>query len=79
MASGRPIIYAVRDPNDPVQAAHAGVSIEPGDAVAMAGAIRAMIELSPAQRIAMGRSGFQYALTMYDVNRHAEALEAALT
>ena len=78
MASGRPIIYAVRDPNDPVRAAHAGVSIEPGDAVAMAGAIRAMIEMSPAQRTAMGQSGLLYARSVYDVNRHAEALEAAL-
>ncbi|MBC8529562.1 glycosyltransferase family 4 protein [Christensenellaceae bacterium NSJ-44] len=54
MMAARPILYAVQAANNEVEMAGGGITIEPGDARALAEAIRTLQQMEPSQRDAMG-------------------------
>jgi glycosyltransferase involved in cell wall biosynthesis len=59
-ASGRPVVFSGNAPNDFVADAKAGYSIPPEDASAMADVFVKFLEMSPAERAAMGKNGRKY-------------------
>ena len=77
MMSARPVIHAVRAWNDPVAEAGCGLSIPPGQPLAIADAIRRMQRLGAGQRAEMGRNGRAFALSHYDYRVLAQQYLAA--
>lgn len=59
-AAARPIVIASNAANNPVEEAGAGVTVHPGDPVALAKAIASLVALPADQRAAMGRAGRAY-------------------
>ena len=60
MAASRPIILAAAAANDPVRDAACGLTVEPDDAAALAGAIRSLRALTPSERARLGANGREY-------------------
>ncbi|MEO7665071.1 MAG: glycosyltransferase family 4 protein [Candidatus Limnocylindrales bacterium] len=78
MASGLPIVFACATPFDPVAEARAGLSVTPGDAGQLAGAILELAGATASSREAMGRRGQAYVASHHDIARLAERLDALL-
>lgn len=78
LAAGKPLILAGRPRNNIVAEADCGLSVPPGDPLALAGAILRMRSLPPAEREAMGRRGRRHMEEEYDIRRLAERLEGCL-
>lgn len=78
LASGRPVLFAVNSPNDPVADADAGVSIPPEDPKAMAGAIKSLLAMTPEQRRCLGENAKRYAQAHYDTKKLVRQLESVL-
>lgn len=66
MASGRPIVSAVKAGNDPVDEARCGVSVSPEDPNALASAILQLSSLSEARRSVLGANGSSYVRENHD-------------
>jgi glycosyltransferase involved in cell wall biosynthesis len=77
-ASGRPVIFSGTAPNDPVSESGAGFSIPPEDPDAMVGALQKLLEMSPAERIEMGRRGRRYVENEFDMRKLAGRMESLL-
>ncbi len=67
LAAGRPIVFFGRSSYDPVAEAKAGFSVPPGDPPAIADAIEKLIDLSPAERKAMGGRGREYLMDNHNI------------
>ena len=63
MMAGKPVIFAIDAPNDPVAAAKCGISIPPEDSDAIADAAEKLAQTAPADRKAMGTRGKAYVLS----------------
>lgn len=79
LASGRPMIFSGRTPNDPAASSGAGFSVPPENPVAMAGALERFLELSPGERIEMGKRGRRYVERENDIPKLVERMESLLT
>ena len=77
-ASGRPIVFAAKTPNNPVADANAGISIPPDDPKAMVAAIKTILSMLPEKRRIMGENGRKYAEIHFDVSLLAKKLENIL-
>ncbi len=75
---GRPVVFGVRSYNDPVSEAGAGFSVAPEDAPAMAEALRRLVEMSPAERSALGRKGRDFIESRHSHEILGRQLEEAL-
>ncbi len=62
MMSGRPIVFSAKAGNDPVAEADCGITVPPGDAAAIAEAVRNLAALPAGERSAMGASGREFIL-----------------
>ena len=60
MAASRPIILAAQAANDIVADAGCGITVPPGDPVALAQAIRDLRALTPEERARLGTNGRAY-------------------
>lgn len=78
LAGRRPIVMASAAVNDPVRDAGAGITVPPGDPVALAGAIRRMVELPLSERMLMGAAGRRYVEQNNDFKMLAGKLAATL-
>jgi glycosyltransferase involved in cell wall biosynthesis len=75
LAAGRPIVASVRgEAARVVTEAGAGLACDPGDASALAAAIRTMAGLSSAERAAMGAAGREYFTEHFDLDRQMRSL-----
>lgn len=77
-AAGRPIIMASSAANNPVEEAGAGITLRPGDPVALAKAIASLVVLPTDQRAAMGRAGRRYVEKNHDFRILAKKLAVTL-
>lgn len=77
-ASGRPVIFSGKAPNDLVAEAGSGFSIPPEEPEAMARALEKMIEMSPTERIDMGKRGRKYIETKFDMSVLGDRMEELL-
>jgi glycosyltransferase involved in cell wall biosynthesis len=77
MSAGRPIIFAVNSPNNPVAGAEAGLTIPPEDPIALAQAVLELLAKSPEERIQMGKNGRAYVERNHSVEVLAGRLESA--
>jgi len=66
MMAGKPVIHAVEAGNDLVAESGCGISIPPEDPVAIAEAIKKLIDMSPLEREEMGRRGREYVIKNHD-------------
>jgi glycosyltransferase involved in cell wall biosynthesis len=78
LASARPIVFFGNSSYDPVAIAEAGISLPPGDAVALASAIERLVGMSPKERVAMGERGRAYLLEHHTIPALTDRLLAAL-
>jgi glycosyltransferase involved in cell wall biosynthesis len=78
LASGRPVIFSGNAPNDPVAESGAGFSIPPEDPEAMAGALQKLLDMSPAERLEMGKRGRRYVENVFDIKKLTERMEILL-
>lgn len=79
LASARPIIFSGNAPNDPVVESGAGFSVPPEDPDAMAVALLKLLEMSPAERVELGRLGRCYVEKEFDTRKLAERMELLLS
>ncbi len=79
MAAGRPVVFAVNTPIDPVADAGAGVRADPSSPESLAAAMEGIAALSRAEREAMGRRGRQYVEEHHDVEGLAARFGSALS
>ena len=77
-ASARPVIFAGNAPNDPVAESGAGFSIPPERPDMMAEALLKYLDMSPADRIAMGKRGQEWVKTNFDMETLAARMESLL-
>jgi glycosyltransferase involved in cell wall biosynthesis len=77
-ASARPAIFSGNAPNDPIAESCGGVSIPPENPTEMAGALRSILDLTPIERIAMGKRGQEYVKNNFDMGKLAERMELLL-
>lgn len=67
LASGRPIVMAALMANDVVSEAQAGVTVPPGDSMALAEGILSIYSMSASERSQLGANGRAYAEKHYDI------------
>ena len=69
LAAARPVIFCCSSSNNPVEEAGAGLTVPPGDPVALADAVRALRDMPVEKRNSMGRAGrsFVESCHAYDV------------
>lgn len=78
LISGRPIIFAAKSRNNPVNEANAGITVPPENPESLAQAIMELIATEPHERIRMGKNGLEYVKKYYDIRVLADRLEALL-
>jgi glycosyltransferase involved in cell wall biosynthesis len=79
LAAGRPVLFAVNTPVNPVADADAGFAANPNSAQEIAAAMKRIAALSPSERREMGARGRAYVERHHDVNVLADRFAAALT
>jgi len=62
MMAGRPVVIAIDVENSPVDEARCGITVSPGDSVAVAQAVLRLTSLTAKERAAMGQSGREFIL-----------------
>ena len=78
MSVRRPVLYAMGTEYSPVDAAEAGISVEPSDARAIADAMKAFASATGPEREQMGHNGRAYVEHYHGFGRLGERLEALL-
>ena len=78
MAVGRPVLLASRLTDTPVQTFDAGYTYVPGDPASLAERIRALLDLDPSERLAMGVRGRSAVRANYTIAATASAFETVL-
>jgi len=78
MAAGRPVIFCVRTPTNPVSENDAGFCVPPGDPAALADAVRRLSDMSNEERWSMGRRGRNYVQERHDLRKLSGTLEGVL-
>lgn len=73
MMSGKPVVQAIEAGNDLVRDSGCGFTVPPGDARALAGALRAMAALPPGERERMGGRGRDYVMARHHYGILGEA------
>lgn len=76
-ASGRPVIFSGKAPNDPVAEAGAGFSIPPEQPEAMVDVLMKLLALTPLDRMEMGKRGSNY-IKEFDMSVLAGRMESLL-
>lgn len=66
MMAAKPIIHAVDAGNDPVADSGCGISVAPEDSIAIANAVRQLVNMTPAARVEIGKNGKNYVLARHD-------------
>lgn len=75
---GRPVIFSVDTPVNPVEEAGAGLTIAPEDPEALVRAVLELSSLDPVERAAMGDRGRAYVLQHHDLSVLAKRVGEAL-
>jgi glycosyltransferase involved in cell wall biosynthesis len=79
LAAGRPIVFFGNSSYDPVADARAGISVPPGDPVAVAEALEQLSRMSCEDRAEMGLRGRAYLLDNHHIPKLADRLLASLS
>jgi glycosyltransferase involved in cell wall biosynthesis len=79
MAGGRPVIFCCNATNNPVNDAHAGITVASGNPKALAEAILKIASTSLEGRIQMGHAGRDYVKKNHDFVQLSAKLASVLT
>lgn len=77
-ASERPVIFSGKAPNDPIPETGAGFSVPPEKPEAIVGALEKYLEMSPAERIEMGKRGRRWVEKEFDMRNLGDRMETLL-
>jgi glycosyltransferase involved in cell wall biosynthesis len=77
-ASERPVIFSGNAPNDPVAESGSGFSTPPENPEAMVAALEKYLEMSPAERTAMGKRGRRWVENGFDMRKLGDRMESLL-
>ncbi len=75
MGIGRPVIFSVNTPLNPVEKASSGLSVPAGDLNGMVNAIQSLVNLSSSERNEIGLRGKRYVEENHDTSKLADRLE----
>lgn len=75
MAAGRPVVFGIRAPNNPVKEANAGITVPPEDPAALCDAIRTLHHMPPEARRLLGENGRRYVSERHDIEKLTDRLE----
>lgn len=75
LASGRPTIFAGSPSYDPIKEAKAGISVPAERPDLLANAIEELMDLTPEQRVQMGKNGREYLQRAHGIDVLADRLE----
>jgi len=78
MAAGRPVLFGVDTPTDPITASGGGVRFAPDSAADLAAAVMRVAELDPAQRNEMGMRARAYVESHHSLEFLASEFEKVL-
>ena len=78
MAAGKPVIFSVQAPNNPIEEAHCGLTVPPRDPQALAEAVIKLYQMPIEEQEAMGQRGREYAKEHHDYAVLAEKLIACI-
>lgn len=79
LVMGRPVIFGVDTPFNPIESCNAGISIDPSDPAALAAAIEALSLLPSEELHAMGSRGKDFVLEKHDISYLTASLEKLIT
>ncbi len=74
MISGKPIVYSVDSPYQPVAEAHAGITVPAEDSGAIADAVIQLQEMGKREREKLGKNGYEYAMKHHNYKILAQKL-----
>ena len=77
-AAGKPVIFSVQAPNNPIEEAHCGLTVPPRDPQALAEAVIKLYQMPIEEQEAMGQRGREYAKEHHDYAVLAEKLIACI-
>lgn len=77
-ASAKPVIFSGNSRNNPVIDSGAGFSIPPEDTNAMVDALEKLLEMSPSERVEMGKRGRRYVEKEFDMRKLGGQMELLL-
>lgn len=77
-ASGRPVIFSGKAPNNPIALSGAGITTPPENPEMLAEALLRMLDVGVAGRKEMGKRAYRYAEDHFDIKRTAENFEKLL-
>ena len=66
MMAGKPVLQAIEAGNDMVASAGCGISLPPENPLAIANAVRKLMQLDEDERTLMGRRGQEFVLANHD-------------
>jgi len=78
MAAGRPVFSSTEAPLNPINEARCGFTIPPRNSKALAEAIIQLYQMSPEERMEMGKRGREYVEKYHDIRKLAAQLESVL-
>lgn len=78
MAAARPVVFACKAANNPVDDAGAGITVTPGQPEQLADALESVMRIDPAERRRMGEAGRDYVIANHGFDRLAARLAAAM-
>jgi glycosyltransferase involved in cell wall biosynthesis len=74
-ASSRPVIFSGNAPNDPIAESGAGFSVPPENPAALADALGKLQEMTPQQRVEIGKNGRRYVEENFDMKVLGDRME----
>lgn len=78
-ASGRPVIFSGKAPNNPITETGAGYSVPPENPEAMTEALKSYLKLRPVERVEMGKRGRLWVEEEFDIVKLGDRMELLLT
>jgi len=78
VAAGKPIFSSAEAPLNPVKEARCGFTVPPRNPEALAEAVIKLYQMSPNERVEMGKRGREYVEKYPDIRKLAMQLESVL-
>ncbi len=72
---GKPVLFSIDSPYNPVEEAGAGITVPPEDPEALSGAVLRLLEMPVEERQKMGQKGIAYVKKFHEMERLADRFD----